>query len=178
MFENSEPCGVWRVFSFSNMLKQTISFYDKGNRAIIETFWANGQPKLNYSCMIDSSGAFIRDGVCIFYNHQGMLKSYSEFKFGQLNGVMKKYFATTPPSVKEIGEYKNGVRIGTWREYFPNGNLKEMGKYAEISGQPMPNTTEEFEGDFEPDVSSSRFIKTGRWASFSVDGKTVEYFQY
>jgi len=90
-------------------------------------------------------------------------------------------------SIKTVGNYKNGCRIGEWRTYYDNGVLKEIGSYCDCllfklnPGRLLTIVNKEgidAEDKFAESVISERLntnihayhLKDGIWSYYNANG--------
>lgn len=71
-------------------------------------------------------------GSQLFYSIKGTISRYEDVVNNKLNGRFIEYYYLKQ-QVRITGEYKSNNRIGVWKEYYPNGNLKSIGSYADSS---------------------------------------------
>ena len=83
------------------------------------------------SLMINKEGKFkdtIKVGIFRLYQKSGMISFENNYINGKLNGIHRIYYEIYLDEnfVKEEGVYLNGIPIGVWKFFYPDGNLKKV----------------------------------------------------
>lgn len=81
-----------------------------------------------------------------------------------LNGEFKVYFPTK--NFKEEGRYKYGIKWGTWKEWYPSGQLKSI----------MIWKKGKRDGLFEYYSDTGTILKKGIYKNDLLSGNITEYF--
>jgi antitoxin component YwqK of YwqJK toxin-antitoxin module len=129
-YRNKIKIGEWKEYSADGKLLE-LTKYENGNE--IEKQWF-------YSGLIARSESYQRDGIFI-------ITSY--FENGQISEIGKCKWNTNPASNNE-----KCTKIGKWRTYHENGQLKAVGKYSSFKE------------------------RTGLWKSYHSNGKLAEKGKY
>ncbi len=69
-----------------------------------------------------------RHGKSLYYNGLGQLISTGHYNMGLADGEWRWYYGNTK-KLETSGDFLLGDRIGTWLDYWPNGNLKRTRTY-------------------------------------------------
>ncbi|MEQ8910400.1 MAG: toxin-antitoxin system YwqK family antitoxin [Vicingaceae bacterium] len=79
--------------------------------------------------------------------------------------------------VVEEGEYKNSRKVGLWKEYFPNGNLKSKITYN--NSRPMGPYTLYYEnGKVQEEGNWQRTKNTGDFKRYHPNGQVAQEFTF
>lgn len=171
-FRDDHPTGEFRYFYESGQLQAVTVFSDDGLVGHTHTYHENGQPM--------ADGKYLRqqrDSTWNFYSDiDGQLIATENYKAGKRHGLSIVYF---PESGKPSEEttYKNGLKEGPYRKYFPGGELM-------ISGLFKNNLPEgEYRVFFEngkPEVIGQykNGVMTGEWKYFNEQGEPITGEEY
>lgn len=166
-FKNNQPVGEFKYYYETGNLKAVTVFSTDGIVARTKTFHENKQPM--------AEGKYIkqkRDSVWLFYSDvDGKLISSETYKKGLLHGTTKTLYPETG-NVAESIEYKNGIKDGSYKKYFPDGALMTEGTYVNdlLDGKFIlyhPNGEVQVKGKYK----NGRQI--GNWNYFDEDGNPV-----
>lgn len=82
-------------------------YYNTNNIKDLEGLWSN----------------VLRTGPFTYYYHSGAIQSKVNYKLGQPDGQYVYYYDNSK-QVKTIGTYDMGNKVGLWREFYEDGQLK------------------------------------------------------
>lgn len=125
-----------------------VTFYELGKYAIRE-FYVNG----------------LREGPYLEYAPDGSLMAEATYLKGQLNGEYKSYLYSF---IQEVGEYKNGEKIGEWKRYFPETKILEAEEFYDQNGNKN--------GDWKYYYESGRLARIEKYKNGVGVGVWEEYF--
>jgi len=125
-FKNDKPFGKFEYFYISGALKAITNYSPDGVVARTKTFHENSLPM--------AEGKYInqkKDSVWFYFSElDGKLISEETYKKGELNGISKTFYPESGKIAESI-EYKNGIKQGELRKYFPEGNIMTKGTYKD-----------------------------------------------
>ncbi len=119
--------GVWKKFNNEGKIIEEIEHFADNNFEI-KTYKYRGNTIL-YSKFLgyyDSTGKEIINGTYFSYRN-GSIQELSNYKEGVLHGK-QIFFIKDSIKIKETN-FKNGKKNGVYREYYRNGNIKELGRF-------------------------------------------------
>jgi hypothetical protein len=133
-------------------------------------------------CKIDSTMLEYTDTV-IIYDIKERIRTKSFFKKSKLDGIYTSYYPNG--EVETFGTYKNGLRVGEWKYYYDNGQLKKLidfhdsdrfpsllSFYNKKGKQLVTNGNGEFKDKFPYSISSSSlFLFSGKVKNGLLDGE-------
>jgi len=118
------------VFYFENEAVLSEGFY---KNQLKDSVWSNFTP----SGALSSKESFLQNqlnGETIIYYTEGQIDnnvliplSISNYKKDTLNGLCTEFFSTG--KIKKKGVFQNGLKIGEWLEYHPNGQIAQKVNY-------------------------------------------------
>src|SRR5215510_13044629 len=117
---------IWTVTSYS---------YDSLNQTAIKSIRDfDYEQRHTYSGFFDSSGTFISDGpFCIVQWLQGNDTVISGFYKANFKNGPEKYFklGTRGSQVISFMEWRMGIRVNTWINYYPSGKVYQTMQWLE-----------------------------------------------
>jgi antitoxin component YwqK of YwqJK toxin-antitoxin module len=158
-FRNNIPQGTFRYY-FPNGSKKAISvFSEDGKTTITTTYFPSGKK--------NAEGKYVnekREGLWRFYSeYDEALVSEENYSAGKKNGVAKTYYAGK--TVVEEMYWKDGLREGSWIQYFDDGKVKLQGNYK----------NDLKEGPITVYYPSGQKFNTGQYVHGYPDGKWLSY---
>ncbi|MEI6454814.1 MAG: hypothetical protein WCO93_00875 [bacterium] len=162
-FRDGVPLGEFRYFYADGKLRTITQYADNGKRANTVSFFRNG--------MKMAAGRYLnekKDSVWFFYNRpDGALLLEETYKNGLRSGVARTYYPQG--GIAGIVQWKEGYKDGVWEEYYSGGNIKLHGTFT------MNDKTGPFQGFYE---SGSLLVmgqyqeghQDGVWTFFNEDG--------
>lgn len=159
--ENGQRTGKWINFYDANWdpIEYTKAIYYrkvqyKNGKPFgkVQDFYINGYKQWEGKLLAEGE-TDILDGICSWYNHEGIFEKRNNYCKGVLEGKETEYYENG--KVKIIRSYSKGVLSGKYVEYYLSGEISQSGKYD--------NGT-----------------KTGKWRYYDEDGdyKLTEFIQY
>ena len=112
--------GKWdgdAVFYYDNGKVQSKGEYKKGVLTSKEAF-RNGEKNVYDNSL-----------TATFYSPAGKITEISNYKFDKLHGETKT-FHEDGKSVKQMGQYENGVATGKWKVLYPSGKVQRETEFA------------------------------------------------
>lgn len=94
------------------------SYYDKNGVLTSKEVFRNGEKNI-YD---DSS-------LATFYTPSGKITEISNYKMGKLHGESKLYHEDGK-SVKQIGQYQDGLAVGKWKVFYPSGKVQRETEFV------------------------------------------------
>ncbi len=123
-FKNDKPYGEFKHYYISSALKAITNYSPDGVVAHTTTFYENSLPM--------AEGKYInqkKDSVWNFFSEfDGKLISQETYNKGELNGLSKTFYPESG-NIAESIEYKNGLKQGDLKKYFPDGSIMTEGFY-------------------------------------------------
>ncbi len=166
-FKNDKPFGEFEYFYISGALKAITNYSPDGVVARTKTFHENSLPM--------AEGKYInqkKDSIWLYFSDlDGKLISEETYKKGELNGLSKTFYPDSG-NIAESIEYKNGIKQGELRKYFPEGSIMTKGTYE----------NDMLEGDFtlyfpEGNIQLKGKYRKGRqignWQYFDEEGNEL-----
>ena len=116
-FKNGLPAGEFLYYSESGKLQAKNVFAENGIDAVAEIYSEKGK--------VVATGFYKnkkRDGEWRYFDeNEDIMILVENYSFGVLNGHWVSYYRTGEPQFE--GEYKDGIKIGKWVTYDPEGNV-------------------------------------------------------
>lgn len=116
-----------------------------------------------------------REGFEIYYSSEGDIEKMIFYKNDKIDGSIITYYPNG--NIKTIGKVFSApeLKYGEWKEYYRNGQLKEVRNYGLIDykGEASNNniiTTPDSSTDYTFLIS----VKIGIWTKYNLEGKEVE----
>ncbi len=166
-FKNDKPYGEFKHYYISSALKAITNYSPDGVVAHTTTFYENSLPM--------AEGKYInqkKDSVWNFFSEfDGKLISEETYKKGELNGISKTFYPESG-NVAESIKYKNGLKQGDIKKYFPEGSIMTEGFYKNNL----------LDGDFtlyfpEGNIQlKGKYLKgqqIGNWQYFDEEGNAI-----
>ena len=123
-FREGVPVGEFRYFYPNGRLKSIAKYSDNGKRAGTVSYFQNG--------MKMASGNYLnekKDSIWLFYSSSdGALIQEEAYKNGLRSGISRTYFPEG--GISGILNWKDGVKDGIWEEYYSNGSIKLHGTFS------------------------------------------------
>lgn len=116
-FKNGLPVGEFLYYSESGRLQAKNVFAENGMDVVTEIYSEKGK--------VVATGFYKnkkRDGEWRYFDeNEDVMILVENYSFGVLNGHWVSYYRTGEPQFE--GEYKDGIKIGKWVTYDPEGNV-------------------------------------------------------
>ena len=120
--------------------------------------------------MISKKDILNKNGMSSVLSWDEKYVSYEcEYVDGKQNGQYKSYsdFRADKPFLDEEGKVVNGQRVGEWRGYFSNGNLKYKGSFSnKLESQDYGWFSKKDDKNINDDLSK----REGEWIFYNEDG--------
>ena len=166
-FRDDVPYGTFNYYYPGGEIKAKTRYSDNGITAHTKMYYENGN--------LLAEGKYVnrkKDSVWNYYSEpEGNLIATEEYDHGVLTGESISYFAETG-KILEIFHYKNGLRNGPYKKYFPDGKLMTEGYYE--------NDTLEGEfvtyypgGQIQVRGTYSNGLQKGNWEYFDEKGNLL-----
>ena len=94
------------------------SYFDKNGVLTSKEAFRNGEKNIYDNSL-----------TATFYSPTGKITEISNYKFNKLQGESKT-FHEDGKSVKDIGQYDNGLATGKWKVFYPSGKLQRETELA------------------------------------------------
>ncbi|MFA5418306.1 MAG: toxin-antitoxin system YwqK family antitoxin [Bacteroidales bacterium] len=190
---NEEKNGPWKSTYPNGSLKSTgqfrnnlpygtfTSYYPDGNKKAITVFDNQGIVARNKtwyeSGNLMAKGKYMnkqKDSTWLYYGDStNQLISVENYYQGQLNGESITYYPGTGQPA-EVIIFKNGMKQGDLRKYFPDGSIMTEGTYLndKLNG---PFTLYYPEGKIQVKGTYKNGNQLDDWKYFGLDGKEMTY---
>jgi len=93
-------------------------YYDKNGVLTSKEVYRNGAKNI-----------YDNSSTATFYSPAGKITEVSNYKFGKLHGESKLYHEDGK-SVKQIGNYDNGLATGKWKALYPSGKIQRETEFV------------------------------------------------
>lgn len=152
-FKDDKPVGNFIYRYESGVLKAVIDNKPNSNQSTVKLYFENE------ALMADG---FYRnqkkDSIWMNYNERGELVSLESYKNDKLNGKKINYYLmdqleTGELHILSVTNYRDDIRDGAFKEYYPNGKMKMSGNY--VNG-----------------------LRTGDWLEYYSTGKEMSRVRY
>lgn len=166
-FKKDMPYGEFKNYYISGVLKAVTNYSADGIIANTKTFHENSKPL--------AEGKYVnqmKDSIWNYFSDvNGELISKETYNNGKLNGPSLTFYPESEKVAESI-EYKNDLKEGDFKKYFPNGSIMTEGKYKnnQLEGNFIlyfPNGKIQLKGKYK----NGRQI--GNWSYFDEDGNKV-----
>lgn len=126
-FKNDKPVGKF-IYYYDTGELQTVMVYRKDGSSYTEMYHQTGR--------LMSKGKYVnqeRDSIWYFFDDRGVLSYQETYEAGKLNGQKVIYYAPVDGQyrVMESTYFKNGVKHGEHKEYYPNTRLKSECRFVD-----------------------------------------------
>lgn len=179
--------GVWKEWYNTGQLKKeeyfvegklngkSVSYYPDGiisylswkNHSGKDSLWVSYHKNGNISrnLIYSASGSGIREKI--FYSNKQIYTDQTQI-YGLQEDTIQTYYHSNG-IVLASGRTKNNARIGLWKFFYKNGQLKAEGKYSQDTKQYCNNTLNNL---------IHYHFKTGKWSYWYEDGKLMAKGRY
>ena len=158
-FRDNIPIDTFRYFYPDGKLKTISVFSEKGKKVTSESFFPNGKPMAKGIYRDEK-----KDSLWQFFSeYDGTLVSEEIYRNGIKDGTSKVYFPEG--GVSEITTWSGGTREGLWETYYTDGKVKMKGAYH--GGDKS--------GPFVFYYNSGKVMITGSYAAGHQDGVWIYY---
>ena len=165
-FKNNIPQGTFKYYYPGGSVKAVSVFSEDGKTTSTTTWFQNGRK--------NAEGKYVnekREGLWRFFSEfDETLVAEEMYKAGKKNGIAKAYYAGKQV-VEEIN-WKDGLREGSWVQYFDDGIVKLKGTYNnDLKEGPITvfyPTGQKF--------NTGQYLNgypEGKWLSYDLDGKLL-----
>lgn len=139
----------------------------------VSEYFPDGRPKVVYT-----SKDGVKEGVERYFGDSGKVVNSKIYKMGVLvaegiyderglqQGLWKEYYLNA--QLKSQGEYKDGMKIGEWVWYHPNGEMEQKGKFTK-KGKP--------DGLWRWWYDNKQLEREETYVKGKEEGDIVEYFE-
>ncbi|MGG7470174.1 toxin-antitoxin system YwqK family antitoxin [Chryseobacterium arthrosphaerae] len=94
------------------------NYYDKNGTMTGKEVYTNGEKNIYDNSFTGT-----------FYSPSGKVEEISHYKFAKLHGETK-LFHEDGKSVKQIGQYENGIATGKWKAFYPSGKVQRETEFV------------------------------------------------
>jgi len=189
VFKNGLPEGKWETYRYNKLYEKRA--YKKGKLdGKVTTYGSDGKTVIGEST--SSSGK--RNGRYATYYANGTLEKEQEFKEGKEHGYLRTYdqegnvkwdcyyeegkmegqqtqlFVSNQGNYVKISNYKQGVLVGNYSEFYEKGGLKIKGKYDNAGKKTGLWVVGERDGSIEDECEYANGMRNGKRKAFFVDG--------
>jgi len=165
-FKNNIPQGTFNYYFPGGSLKAVSVFSEEGKTTTTTTWFPNGKK--------NAEGKYVnekREGLWRFFSEfDESLVAEENYKAGKKNGIARTYYAGK--TLVELITWKDGLREGSWIQYFDDGTIKLQGTYKndlkEGAITVFYPTSQKF--------NTGQYLNgypDGKWLSYDLDGKLV-----
>ena len=169
-FKDDKPYGEFTYYYKSGNVQSKISFSKKGTIAYNKMYHES-------SGRLMAQGKYVnqqKDSLWLYYDNVGNLKSQETFVKGKLGGQSVTYYEPKNGNyvVAKFEYYKNGIKDGKYKEYYPNTKLKSEGFYKD--GNKNGVVKKYHSNGKIKTVERYKFaVKHGWWQFYGKDGRPV-----
>lgn len=170
-FHDGKPIGEFRFFYPNGKIKAIIIQQDSGRVSYATNYHLNGN--------VLAKGKYVnqmKDSTWLYYSElDGALASEEYYRNGIKEGVWKVYYPEG--GVMEEITYKNDLKDGPWNQYFTDGAVKQTSTYAKglLEG---PFIVYHINGKVEVSGSYIHDNKDGTWIYLTEIGELVKKEEY
>jgi len=169
-FKDDKPYGEFTYYYESGRVQSKMTFLDGG--------------KVAYNLMYHESSGYImakgkyvnqqKDSLWMYFDNKGQVKSQETYKNGKLDGQRVVYYEPINGEyrVAKFEYYKNGIRHGQFKEYYPNTKLKSEGNYRDGNLNGMVKFYHA-NGRIERIERYKYAVKHGWWVFYDKQGKMI-----
>ena len=170
-FKDDRPVGEMKRYFPTGGVRVIMNYDTSGTKVRAQFF--------NQSGNLVAQGNYInmqRDSVWLYYsNYAGTLSHRVEYASGKHAGKEQSFYPDG--SVAEETIWKDGLKEGSWMQYFKNGQLKSTAAYIgdKLEGAFMafyPDGKKEIEGAYRNDAPD------GEWKRYDDKGTLVSTIKY
>ena len=162
-FQGNKPMGELKRYYEDGTIKAIMEFYNKGERSRSKIFYENGE--------IAAEGNFIgteKDSIWKYYSYfDKTLRMEENYKNGVKDGVSKKYFPNG--NIAEELNWTNNKKNGDWIQRYENGNIKLKSFYQNDNRN---GDFQVFYEDNKPEIKGqfSDNLMQGNWVYYDENG--------
>lgn len=125
VFDHGKPVGELKFFYPNGKLEALIDYQDDGHTVYATMYHANGT-KLAKGKYYNEQ----KDSTWLYYSEEdGSLSAEEYYISGKAEGTWKNYYPSG--QVAEEITYQEGVKQGPWTQFFSDGAVKSKGNYVE-----------------------------------------------
>ncbi len=170
-FKDDLPFGKFQYYYPTGEISGIMNFYDLES-SFMKMYHKNG--------FLMSAGKYInqkKDSIWWYFNAQQEVLSTENYSNGMLDGEQITYFPFKPDQEKaQIMEeqiWVNGVKHGSWQQYYKIGRIKSEGSY--VKGH-LEGVVKYYysTGKLEIQAFYKKGLKNGFWFHFEQDGSVKE----
>ncbi len=171
-FRNDRPYGEFRHFYPSGELQAINTYSQNGMVAHNQVFFESGK--------LMAEGKYVnrqKDSIWLYYSElDGQLLSEEVYREGKLYGEVRNYYPETG-QLAEITHYKDGLRDGPWKKFFPDGKIMVEAHYTHdiLDGEMLiyyPDGTLQSEGQYDMGK------QVGEWRNYDENGELIQLTDY
>ena len=171
-FVDDKPVGEMKRYYPTGGVRVIMNYESASSTKVrARFFWQSGE--------LAAKGNYIgakRDSVWLYYsNYTKTLSQRVEYIEGKHNGKEQSFYPDG--SIAEEIIWKDGLKNGTWKQFFKNGQLKSTANYIndQLDGTFIayfPDGKKEVEGTYRHDVPDDE------WKRYDEKGKLVSTIRY
>jgi len=165
-FKDNIPQGTFKYYYPGGSVKAISVFSDDGKSTNTTTYFPNGKKNAEGKYLNEK-----REGLWRFFSEfDEKLVSEEMYTAGKKNGPAKTYFAGT--TLIEMITWKDGVKDGSWIQYFDDGKVKLQSSYKnDLKDGSLvvfyPNGQKFNIGQYKNGYPD------GQWLTYDLDGKLL-----
>ncbi len=175
-FKDDKPIGRFTYYYTTGEASAVTTFHNGGEVAYTKMYHPNGN--------LMATGKYLdqkKDSTWWYFNDKKEVLSKDQYLNGDLHGTCVVYYPADPQKKEikkyEVTRYKNGVKEGSWKQYYTSGKLKAEGNYKDGY----------FDGRIKWYFSSGRVeiegfykhtVKNGFWKFYENDGTLKKKIYY
>jgi len=169
-FKNDKPQGEFIYYYKSGNVQSKVTFLQDGAIAYNKMYHES-------SGRLMAQGKYVnqqKDSLWLYYDNVGNLKSQETFVKGKLNGQSVTYYEPKAGQyvVAKFEYYKNGIKDGQFKAYFPNTKLKSEGIYKDGNKNGIVKNYHS-NGKIKSVERYKFAVKHGWWVFYGKDGRSI-----
>lgn len=170
-FENDKPVGEMKRFYPTGGVRVILHYERHTAKVRAQFFWQNGESAAQGNYMGSQ-----RDSVWLYYSNVTKKLSHRvEYVAGKHHGKEQSFYPDG--SLAEETLWKDGLKNGSWTQYFPHGQLKSTAAYLNDKLESAytlfyPDGKVMVEGAYRQDIPD------GDWKRFDENGNQVSVIRY
>ena len=170
-FKDGQPVGIMKRYFPSGTVRVIMNYGQNSKKVRARFFYQNEKPAATGN-YIDTK----RDSTWTYYSYYTNTVSHrSEYKQGIRHGMARSYYPNG--QVADEVNWNHDKKDGPWKQFFEDGSIKLTATYKNdrLTGNFIayyPDGKKEMEGNYTDDLPD------GEWIHYDQDGKPVSTVRY
>jgi len=168
IYRSNRKTGKWTFYYLNGTTEQVGAYLRGMPDGLWKWYYENGNIKREENYFNGRE-----DGEMIEYSNDGTIIARGSY----INGEKEGEWVYTVADHKEIGSYQTGLRSGTWKFYFTNGNLKFEGDFT----QGLSNGKHKYyypDGELKEERYYEMGIREKNWKKYDKLGNLIMTITY